>query len=216
MTNSIETREDLNNLIATLKVKQRTAYSITVMVFSLIAWLAAGALVLEYAKLKKDPNHVASCDFGGIFSCTSIMKTDQAHVFGFPNPWIGIFGFVLTFALGLALFINRKKENKVTQYAPILLQIGSVIGIAFICFFYITSVFVVAILCPWCMVVWTMTIPFFIYTTLFNIQNRSTRLTQQVRNILNPAYLGLAIGIGYLLPLTIAIVRFSLLHETSE
>jgi uncharacterized membrane protein len=137
------------------------------LIAGIVGWLASATLTLERLALFKDSNHVASCDFGLFVSCTSLMKTEQAALFGFPNPFLGIVGFAVLITIAVVLLTGATLPRWFFNG----LQAGVTAAFALVTFFWITSVFVVMTLCPWCMVVWSMIIPLFFLTTAFNIYN---------------------------------------------
>lgn len=67
-----------------------------------IGWLAAFVLLLEKLELLEDPNYVPSRSINPILSCGSVMRTDQAEAFGFPNPILGVVGFAIIATVGAA------------------------------------------------------------------------------------------------------------------
>lgn len=134
---------------------------------SLVGWIASGALVLERLALYKDPNHVASCDVNTFISCTSVMQSPQAGLLGFPNPFLGIVAFAITGVLG-ALIVSKVQ---IPKWMLITLQIGLTAALILVSWFWSQSVYVITALCPYCMIVWSMVIPMFIYTTLYNIKH---------------------------------------------
>lgn len=93
------------------------------------------------------------------------MEQPQAALFGFPNPFIGLVGFSLVFAVGISLLAGAK----FARWYWICFQIGITLGTVFICWFWFQALYVIAILCPWCMVVWAMMIPLFVWTTIRNL-----------------------------------------------
>ena len=145
---------------------RQTKYGLILLIGSIIGWLVSGALVLERIALYKDPNHVASCDVNTFVSCTDVMKTPQAGLFGFPNPFLGIVAFAVAITIGVLLVSGVK----LPRWFMIGLQVGITVGLGFIVFFWSQSLYVIGALCPYCMVVWSVVIPMFIYTTIFNMQ----------------------------------------------
>ena len=115
-----------------------------------IGWLASGALVLEKLQVLKDPNHVTACDLNPWVSCGSVMKTPQSSVFGFPNMFIGIVAFavIITTAMGISA------GAKFARWYWIGLQTGVTLGFVFIVWLWSQALYVIHILCPFCMVVW--------------------------------------------------------------
>ncbi|MET8339921.1 vitamin K epoxide reductase family protein [Streptosporangium canum] len=128
--------------------------------------LAAFALVVERLRLAADPGYVPSCSINPILSCGSVMKTEQASVFGFPNPLIGIAAFCVVATVGMALLAGAR-FRKWFWYG---LQLGTVAGVVFVHWLIFQSLYRIGALCPYCMVVWAVTIPVFWYVTLANLE----------------------------------------------
>lgn len=153
------------NYVEPPALMRQKPFSITLLIMGIIGWLASGALTLERLELYKNANHVASCDFGLFVSCTSLMKTSQAALLGFPNPLLGVVGFAVLITIAVVLLTGVKMPRWFMNG----LQVGVTAGLGLITFFWITSVYVVMTLCPWCMVVWAMIIPMFLLITAYNI-----------------------------------------------
>lgn len=162
-------------------VKQKS-FGIALILYSVIAWLASATLVRERLELYKDSNHIASCDFGLFLSCSTIMKTDQAQLFGFPNPFIGLVGFAITGAIGVFFLMlsvmlpkwgvtAQQGANRIPRWFLLSLQTGVTVAMCLVGFFWYTSIMVVMTLCPWCLVVWTFVIPMFFHTTAWTMAN---------------------------------------------
>lgn len=132
-----------------------------------IAWLASFILVLERLKLYNDPNAAISCDVNAWISCGEVMKTPQAAILGFPNPFIGLVGFVVVITTGMVLLAGAR----MSRWYWIGLQVGVTAGMALVGWFWFTAVYTLALLCPYCMVVWTMVIPLFVWITVRNINH---------------------------------------------
>ncbi|MEU7990788.1 vitamin K epoxide reductase family protein [Streptosporangium canum] len=128
--------------------------------------LAAFALVIERLRLAADPGYVPSCSINPVLSCGSVMKTEQASVFGFPNPLIGIAAFCVVTTVGMALLAGAR-FRKWFWYG---LQVGTVAGVVFVHWLIFQSLYRIGALCPYCMVVWAVTIPVFWYVTLANLE----------------------------------------------
>lgn len=141
-------------------------FGISLIVYSVIAFFASFVLVLERIALYQDPGHTASCDFGGIFSCTGVMQTEQAALFGFPNPFLGIVGFAVTGAIGL-MIATLPRGQKLQKPMVVALALGAIFAMGLVSFFWFTSVINLMLLCPWCMVVWAMVIPLFFHTMAY-------------------------------------------------
>lgn len=66
-----------------------------------IGLLASFTLTVERFHLLTDATYRPSCNLNPIISCGSVMVTDQAAVFGFPNPLIGLAAFPVVIVTGL-------------------------------------------------------------------------------------------------------------------
>jgi uncharacterized membrane protein len=146
---------------------QQKPYAWLLVITGIVAWLASGALVLDRLELYKNPNAVTNCDLNAWVSCGSVMKTHQAEIFGFPNPLIGVFAFAVIITTGMAMLAGARFG----RWYWIGLQTGVTLGMAMICWLWFQALYVIGILCPYCMVVWAMMIALFIWTTVRNIRH---------------------------------------------
>ncbi|MDI2033134.1 vitamin K epoxide reductase family protein [Paenarthrobacter nitroguajacolicus] len=135
------------------------------LITGVIGWLASGALVLEKLQVLQDPNHVTACDVNPWVSCGTVMKTWQSSLFGFPNMFIGIvaFAIIITTAMGLL------SGAKFSRGYWLGLQAGVTLGFAFVVWLWSQALYVINVLCPFCMVVWAVMIPLFVWVTIRNI-----------------------------------------------
>jgi uncharacterized membrane protein len=127
-----------------------------------VGFIAACTLLIEKIALLKDPSYVPSCSINPILSCGSIMRTEQAEAFGFPNPIIGVAGFAVVATVGIALLAGATFD----RWFWWGLMTGTLAGVVFVHWLIFESLYRIGALCPYCMVVWVVTIPLFWYTTL--------------------------------------------------
>jgi uncharacterized membrane protein len=127
-----------------------------------IGLTASFVITLEKLKLLQDPSYVPSCSINPVISCGSVMKTAQAAVFGFPNSWLGLIGFSAVIVVGVSLLAGGQFKAWYWR----LFSLGTLFGVVFIHWLFVQSVYHIHALCPWCMVVWSVTIPIFWYTIL--------------------------------------------------
>lgn len=131
-----------------------------------IGFVASFVLTVEKIALLADPFYIPTCSINPVLSCGSIMKTDQAAVFGFPNPLLGIAGFAVVTTLGVLLLSGVSLPS----WVWIGLQAGATAGVLFVHWLIYESLYEIGALCPYCMVVWAVTIPIFWYTSLRNFR----------------------------------------------
>lgn len=132
-----------------------------------IGLLAASVLLIEKIQLLKDPTYVPSCSINPILSCGSMMRTSQAEIFGFPNPILGLIGFTVVVTTGMALLATTVA---LARWYWVGLQVGVVAAVVLIHWLIFQSLYRIDALCPYCMVVWAVTLPIAWYTTLRNAQ----------------------------------------------
>lgn len=141
-------------------------YQWLLLIGGLIALLCSILLTIEKIKLLKDPSVSLGCDLNPIIACGSVINTPQASAFGFPNPILGIVGFSVVALVGGAILA----EAKFKRWFWIGLQLGVIFAVVFVHWLIFQTIYRINALCPYCMVVWALTIPIFWYTTLYNLQ----------------------------------------------
>ncbi|MFN3255348.1 MAG: vitamin K epoxide reductase family protein [Ilumatobacter sp.] len=122
----------------------------------------AAVLLVEKVRILQDPSYVPSCSINPILSCGSIMNTPQAEAFGFPNPIIGLAGFAVVATAGAAVIAGAQFARWFWR----ALLAGSAAGVVFVHWLIFQSLYRIGALCPYCMVVWAVTIAVFWYTLL--------------------------------------------------
>lgn len=121
----------------------------TMLTFGITGLIASFTLAVEEFALLKDPNTVLSCSFNLVLNCATVMKTWQASVFGFPNMFIGLMGFPMVIMIALL----GLSKVKFPRWFLIGAEIGYVIFTIFAYWLFFSSVYVIQVLCPWCLVV---------------------------------------------------------------
>lgn len=127
--------------------------------------LAAFQLTLEKVRVLADPNYVPGCDLNPVLSCGSVIVTPQAEIFGFPNPVLGLISFSVVITLGVLLLAKVSLPN----WVWVGLNIGALAGFVFVQWLVWQSLYSIGSLCPWCMVVWAVTVPIFVWVTASNL-----------------------------------------------
>lgn len=127
----------------------------------LAGWVASFTLTVERFKLFTDSSYTPSCSINSILSCGSVMTTDQAALFGFPNPLLGIAGFSVVVTLAVLSVVGVGFPRWVWGG----LWLGSIAGMALVCWLIFQSLYRINALCPYCMVVWAATPLIFVVAT---------------------------------------------------
>lgn len=130
-----------------------------------IGALAAIVLSIEKFRSLEDPSYVPSCTVDAVVSCGSVLVSDQAEAFGFPNPLIGIAGFAALATIGVVLVAGAE----LPRWLWLAIQAGVTFAFGFVCWLIFQSVYRIEALCPYCMVVWVATVVSFVYVTVHNL-----------------------------------------------
>ena len=180
--------------------------ALLMVVAGAIGTLAAGILTVERIKLLTDPFYVPSCTLDEILTCTSVMTSDQAEAFGFPNPLIGLAAFPVVTTTGATLLAGAT----LARWYWRSLQVGVLAGLGFVGWLITQSLYDISALCPYCMAVWAAVIPLAWYVTLHNA--RAGHLGESVRR--HPltralwAWHALGLVVLYLVVATMVLIRF--------
>lgn len=180
-------------------------FSVLLTVGGAIGFIAAVTLLVEKIALLQDPSYVPSCSISPLLSCGSVMRTDQAEAFGFPNPIIGVAGFAIVLTTGAATLAGAAMR----RWYWVGLQVGSTFGVIFVHWLAFQSIYRIDALCPYCMIVWAVTIPLFLYTTLHNLAHAGFP-SERVRGWIRAArsYHGVILTLWFLVIAGAIAVRF--------
>nr|WP_139797860.1 vitamin K epoxide reductase family protein [Mycobacterium noviomagense] len=126
-----------------------------VLIAGVIGFVASVTLTIEKVKILTNPSYVPSCNFNPVVSCGSVMATAQASVLGFPNPLIGIAAFTVVVVTG----VLAVTKIPLPQWYWIGLAAGTLAGVVFVHWLIFQSLYRIGALCPYCMVVWAVTVP---------------------------------------------------------
>lgn len=163
--------------------------------------VAAAALTLEKLAVLRDPDYVPTCSINPIISCGSVMNSSQAEAFGFPNPLLGLVGFAVVVTTGVAVLAGFAPPT----WFRLGMQAGVTFGVVFVHFLIDASLFDIHALCPYCMVVWAVTIPIFWYTTLDTLR-RSER-TRRVGEALTRVH-SAVLAVWFVLIVVLVLLEF--------
>jgi uncharacterized membrane protein len=119
------------------------------LAFGITGLIASFTLAVEEFQLLQNPDTILSCSLNIVLNCATVMKQWQAHVFGFPNMFIGLMGFPMVIMIALL----GLSKVKLPRWFLISAEIGYVFWTLFAYWLFFNSVYVIQVLCPWCLVV---------------------------------------------------------------
>ncbi|MFJ4869166.1 vitamin K epoxide reductase family protein [Streptomyces sp. NPDC088757] len=141
-----------------------------------LAWLlvatgAAGVLsgwviTLDKFLLLEDPGFTPGCSLNPVVSCGSVMKSEQAAVFGFPNPMLGIATYAVVVAIGAGLLAGARYRG----WFWLGLNAGTLFGVGFCTWLMHQSLYEINALCLWCCLAWVATLLMFWSVTAHNVR----------------------------------------------
>jgi len=139
--------------------------AIFLIVAGVLGWWASFSLTVDKFILLENPGADLDCNFSLIVQCGENLSSWQGAVFGFPNPVLGLGGFVAPIAVGVSLLAGAR----FARWFWIAFNVGLAGALSLVIWLISQSIFVLHTLCPWCMLVWSVTIPLFWIVTARNL-----------------------------------------------
>lgn len=140
-------------------------------VFWIVAAVLGGAvsflLYLEYIGQLSGGTPLVSCDVSPLVTCGPNLLSPGGNLLGFTNSLIGI---TLFFGPGYAAVSSYAAPGGLRAWFWRTYTLGTAAAFGLVHFFAWRSVFEYGSLCPWCMIVWLVTIPLFWFTLGWSLQ----------------------------------------------
>lgn len=137
------------------------------------------------------------------------MNTWQASLFGFPNVFIGLMAYpvVITVAVAALSGVRFKKPFLIAAHLVYFL-----LGAVFSYWLFFQSLYVIEILCPWCLVVTATTTLIFATMTHYvlreNVYGFSKKINKKIQNFLAKDYHELLVAIWLLAMVGLVFAKF--------
>ncbi|WP_437114734.1 vitamin K epoxide reductase family protein [Streptomyces longispororuber] len=128
--------------------------------------LASWVITLDKFALLKDPDHRPACSLNPVVSCGSVMESDQAAVFGFPNPMLGLVAYAVVVCVGVTLL----GAARFPRWYWLAFNAGTLGGVVFCTWLQFQSLYRINALCLWCCLAWAATALMFWYVTSFTVR----------------------------------------------
>jgi uncharacterized membrane protein len=175
------------------------------IITGLIGLWASFQLMVEKIHSLVNPEAVLSCDFSIIVQCAKNLDSAQGAVFGFPNPVLGLVGFMAPVVVGAAILAGARFNS----WFWVTFNVGIAGAFTLCLWLAYQSIFNLSTLCPWCMVVWSVTIPMFWAVTLRNLKVGAIPAPRALRKAAATAYgwVPVITLVGYIIIAVVAQVR---------
>lgn len=187
------------------------ALSVFLILGGIIGFGASWALTIDKFTTLTDPTASLDCNVSVIVQCGKNLQSWQGSIFGFPNPLLGLAGFVAPIAVGVAILAGAR----FAKWFWVLFNLGVLGAVSLVAWLIYQSVFALGTLCPWCMVVWSVTIPLFWAVTLYNLSSNNIPNPGRSRKFFASAYgwVPLLTLLSYLVVAAIAQFRLDLVSN---
>lgn len=153
-----------------LTIKQTFPFILIIM--SIVGFVAALTLTLEELATYKNPDHQLSCSINPIVACGPVMKSTEAHAFGFPNPYIGLAAFSIILTVAVSMLAGAKMKDWYWR----TFQLGASLGLLFVIWLIYGSVYQIGALCLYCMATWVVVSVIFWYLLQWNLETGVIKL----------------------------------------
>ena len=158
--------------------------------FALLLVITGFAGLLAAWVITLDKNHILeykaegriytpSCSLNPVVSCGSVMESDQAEAFGFPNPMLGLVTYAIVVAIGVGVLAGARYK----RWFWLGLQAGTLFGVLFCTWLMYQSLYNISLLCLWCSLAWVATIFMFWYTLVHNLRHRFVPAPEGLRSL---------------------------------
>ncbi|MGB4135880.1 MAG: vitamin K epoxide reductase family protein [Microbacterium sp.] len=193
---------------------RHTGYGIWLIIAGVVGWWAAFQLTIEKIFQLEHPGEATACYVSVMIQCDKNLGSWQGEVFGFPNPLIGLTGWMAVLVMGVAVLAGVRFP----RWFWGLFGLGVTGAFVFVCWLIGQSLYAtnLHVLCPWCMVTWSVTIPTFLATVVHLFRNgtltRSARARERAGRLM--AWVPLGTIVGY--EIVIAMAQFADLDLIGE
>ena len=164
----------------------------TMLVSACISLTAAFVLSIDAIELAKNPYAKLSCNINQVISCGTVGTSPQAHLFGFPNAFLGLVAEPVVITIAVASLCKVKFPRGFMFAAQVVYTLGFI----FAYWMFAQAMWVIGALCPWCTLVTLSTTLVFATLTHLNIRDNNLFLPQRIQSALQA---GLRMGVDLLL-----------------
>ncbi len=136
---------------------------IALAILSIIGLIASFVLTYDTIETIKNPGFNPTCNISPIISCGHAIASSQSELFGIPNPVYGIMAFMALLTFAVTILAGAKYHKWIWLVAEAV----ALAGVLFAHYLFFVSMVVLGSICPWCSLVWVVTIAVFWYLTTY-------------------------------------------------
>jgi uncharacterized membrane protein len=116
----------------------------SMLVGAILSLIASFVLSVEAVQLAANPNAVLNCSINIVLNCATVGLHPSAHIFGFPNSFLGIMAEPVVITVAVAGLAGIKFPRKFMFAA----QLCYTAGLVFAYWLFYQSFVVIGALCP--------------------------------------------------------------------
>ncbi len=180
----------------------------TMLAFGAIGLAASFVLAIEKIHLLQNPEAVLSCSFNLVLNCSTVMQTWQSSLFGFPNMYIGLMAYPVVITVAVAGIAGVKFPRSFLVVANTCYLLGAI----FAYWLFFQSVYVIEVLCPWCLIVTFATTILLATITHYNLRENtfhfSKTVNKSVQRFLEKDYAKLITASWIVLMIALVVAKF--------
>ena len=165
-------------------VRRPIAYAIVLIVAGVAGLFAAFQLTLDKFAVLINPDANLTCNISVVVECATNLGSSQGSLFGFPNPLLGLAGWVAPIVVGAALLAGARFD----RWFRVAFLVGILAAMSLVVFLITTSIFVLGTLCIWCMLTWAAIIPVFWMVSLGSLRDGTITGNPGVRSVAGSLY----------------------------
>ena len=153
----------------------------SMLVGAICGLIAAFVLSVDAVTLAGNPDAKLSCSVNAVLNCATVNKHPTAHMFGFPNSFLGLIAEPIVITVAIAGLAGVKFPRLFMFFA----QIGYSLGFVFAYVLFYISFFIIQALCPWCLLVTLTTTLVWFAITRYNIREDNLYLPRGLQKRLH-------------------------------
>lgn len=140
---------------------------------AIVGLLASFVLSTEAIDLAKNSQVELPCSLNAVINCAAVGSHPTAHVFGFPNAFIGMVTLPVMITIAIAALMGVRFPKPFMFMA----ELGALVGVIFAGWMFLVSYNVIEILCPWCLTTDAAMLMIFLSLTHYNIREENLYLS---------------------------------------
>ncbi len=142
-------------------------FGLWLVIAGVIGEIAAFALTVEKFEVLKNPDAILSCNVSVFVQCGKNLESWQGSVLGFPNPIIGLIGWMAPIVVGMAVIAGARFP----RWFWLAFNAGVALALVFVIWLASQSIFApnLRTICPYCLLTWSVTWPTFFAVTFRNM-----------------------------------------------